>query len=406
MTAFGTHGVEFSVEAAFGYDPMNTSPVWTDISEYVSKIVIRRGARSHPKRKIVAGRMTITLDNSDDRFDPNNSNSVYDPDVVLSVPFRVRAIYDAVTYPMMRGFVQEWKVQYKAKGHVSKCVVTVVDGLQLINQQNLWDAALLGGGSGPGVAEVITDVLILADWPPAWQTLDSTLTITGGLSDGLGKQALAFLKQVVTSSAGYFFAAADGDMIYHNRIHHAGGATSKGTFGAETTRLPYSEYVPKYNDDTLFNEIVMVNTFAGDTEETRTQADDAASITANGIRTQSAAATHRNANEALNVAEWDVAAYKEMQTRIVELRVLPAADPAALFPVILDVDLRDSIGVRTTPKGGGSELNQQVAVETIRHTITVDRWLTVYGCHPLAAIETEEFWVLGTSELGTEARLA
>jgi len=95
-----------------------------------------------------------------------------------------------------------------------------------------------------------------------------------------------------------------------------------------------------------------------------------------------------------------------MQTRIEAIDIRPQSDPANIWPVVLGIDLRDSITVKTDPPGSGDGLNQQVTVESIGHVITLDTWDVSYGCFPLASIETGSYWILGTSELDTETVLA
>ncbi len=96
-----------TIEAAFGYDPDDTSPSWTDISDYVRSFATRRGRRREIDR-VTAGQCTIQLDNMDRRFEAGYTGGTYGSNVVPMVPIRIRCTRNAVTYPVFYGFADEW----------------------------------------------------------------------------------------------------------------------------------------------------------------------------------------------------------------------------------------------------------------------------------------------------------
>ena len=55
----------------------------------------------------------------------------------------------------------------------------------------------------------------------------------------------------------------------------------------------------------------------------------------------------------------------------------------------------------------GDQIDQTVAIEAINHNIEREGlWLTTYTCRPVTTQESQGYWVLGTSDLDTETRLA
>ena len=393
--SFGS--LQLSVQAAFGYAPY-ASPSWTEITPYVHKITIRRGAARTVTPRAVAGRCTLTLNNQDDRFDPNNTASPYYPDVVVTVPIRVQATWATVTYPVFYGFAGSWDVTYLAKGHRSVMVVPCVDGLALLNQHDISDQTYTVQDTDTRIGAVLSAV----GWPGVLQDLDANIASVEAFAPTATVSAYKHLVDVAAAEVGRVFVAADGSLTFHNRTHHSGGASSEGTFGPATTDLDFDTVTPTYDDRFLYNDVRIKR--ATGTEQA---ASDATSITDHRNRTLSHAGIMVDDNSALNVAEWEVAMYKDVETRIRQVTVKPQADPTNLWPVVLGVDLHDSITVKTDPKGGGDGLNQQVAVESIRHDVTVDRWKTTYGCHPLSAAEIANYWILGTSnDLDTDTVLA
>ena len=56
-----------------GQGPLVDTPVWTDVTQYVRGMTINRG-RGSVHSEFDAGSLTLILDNTDGRFDPNNSS--------------------------------------------------------------------------------------------------------------------------------------------------------------------------------------------------------------------------------------------------------------------------------------------------------------------------------------------
>jgi hypothetical protein len=96
-----------TIEAAFGYDPDDTSPVWTDISTFVAGFNTRRGRKREIDR-VTAGSCLIRLDNSDRRFEAGYTSGPYGSNVVPMTPIRITTTRNAVTYPVFYGFADEW----------------------------------------------------------------------------------------------------------------------------------------------------------------------------------------------------------------------------------------------------------------------------------------------------------
>ena len=129
-------GVSVTVEAGFGYAPLNTAPVWTDISEWVRDIKIDRGRRSEFTDYGV-GDAHVKLDNRDRRFDPEYTSSPYYGDLNPMVPIRIQATYSSTTYTMFHGFVQGWPTAYEVSNVDAVTTLKCVDGNRLLNSMLL-----------------------------------------------------------------------------------------------------------------------------------------------------------------------------------------------------------------------------------------------------------------------------
>lgn len=395
-----TPGIQF----AFGDDPLAASPTWVDVTDYVREWSITRG-RSSLLSRFEAGTGTIRLDNRDGRFDPNNTSSPYSPDVTLHCPVRIVITHNSVNYVLFRGMVEAWPLFY-GQGAINSWVdVPIVDLTKLIVGKEL-DGFPVAGPQG-----TIEDILEnQVGWPAALISIEAGLTDTP--SADFSGSVYELLGDIETTDSGTFFVAADGTATYYNRTHFAGGASTNATFSDEAGGLYYEDIRLSYDDDQLYNRVVTSLKESGyadlDTEMTATQrAGSASSISAYGeYRLELSGPFESNAH-ADNVAEWNVLKYKDVRVRIRGLTVVPQFDEDNAWPQVLGNDLRDAIQVQFTPPNS-DQLDQTCTIERITHTVSAEQgtWVTQWELQPLSAAETADYWILGTSELGTDTTLA
>lgn len=104
------------VEIAFTTGPNDPAPVWVDVSAYVEADTITKitRGRSDELTTVQPGRLTITLDNRDGRFTPQNTASPYYPNVKKGRRIRVRRMRPLATSYVDRisGYIDEWPVSW------------------------------------------------------------------------------------------------------------------------------------------------------------------------------------------------------------------------------------------------------------------------------------------------------
>lgn len=146
---------QLTVEAAFGYAVTDSSPVWTDITDYVhinTGVSITRGA-SDELAEVQAGTCTMTLDNSDGRFTSGRAASPYYPNVKKNTPIRVKVTTakNLVTNPSFESGLTGW---------IKTASPTIVQ-----DNAHVWDGSQAmrvtwGAASGQAVGIVIDDLEI------------------------------------------------------------------------------------------------------------------------------------------------------------------------------------------------------------------------------------------------------
>lgn len=128
------------IEIGFDDGPYVSEPYWTDVTEYVRAVTVRRG-RSDDLSPFV-GTATVELDNRDRRFDPFNTSSVYNGKLVPRRQIRIRAAAGASTYPVFRGYVAGWPVSYTDAGFDSTVTVECFDALAFVAAETTPDTWL------------------------------------------------------------------------------------------------------------------------------------------------------------------------------------------------------------------------------------------------------------------------
>src|SRR5690606_27632311 len=89
--------------------------------------------------------------------------------------------------------------------------------------------------------------------------------------------------------------------------------------------------------------------------------------------------------------------YKDPILRIDSLVVDPGNNPENLYPEVLGRRILDRVTVKRTPQEIGSEIDQDLLIQGIRHDYRVGAWRTTFYVTPA---DDFEFFVLDSDTLG------
>jgi len=180
---------------AWASEPFAAAPQWTDVSDYVryeGGISLQRGRQDNISQ-IIAGRLTLTLDNSDGRFTAGRSASPYAPNVKIGRRIQVNVPDEAgVLHTRFDGLVSELPTAWEGpQAAVSLEQVQAADILAWLARQ----PELLSW----------TQQEMLADGPAAlWSLGDQASAVQAADQAGQGAAPL----QVVSQGDGSGAAAA------------------------------------------------------------------------------------------------------------------------------------------------------------------------------------------------------
>ncbi len=382
-----------TVEADVAGGTMLTgSPTWTDITTYVKRITTRRG-RPALDGRFQTGTGDLIVDNSDGRFSPANTAGAYYPNVQIGLPVRIRATHDLVTYPVFYGGVRSFPTE-KVGPTSSLAQLTLADGFYTLNLEDLAGESYPAQSTRARIGAVLDDL----SWPAGLRDLDTALATVQATAfaqpeTGGEQPALMHLLDVAESEAGVLFMSRDGKVTFKNRVAMSGVSPVASFTGADFDRIKTSR------DDRYLWKLIRISREDGAQVEVDASAGRPRRVLTRDVMPMG------NDAEAVNVAEWLSNIFGEQRLRIDPLHFHTTKRDGALIGPLLGLELRDLVNISHTPTGGDA-LDADAAAEMIRHTITARNWQTTLDVALLSEFEQQDFWILGTSELGIDTVLA
>lgn len=260
------------------------------------------------------------------------------------------------------------------------------------------DAALTAW-SADTASQRLAHLLDAIGWPTSERNIGTGVSTVG--VNGYTGLALDYALELGQTENGLVYQDGQGRTTFvgrHTLLSAARHTTSNATFGDSGAELRYQSVTPTFNNTNIRNR-VQVTRVGG----AAVVAKDDDSIADYGMRSYSRTSLSADPGDARNIAQWILDHYKDPILRFDKLTVLPRKDPTNLWPQVLGREIGDRITVRRRPQSVGSAIEKEVLIEGISHQITPDQWVTSWDLTPG---EILSYWILGTSELGTDTRLA
>lgn len=371
---------------------------WTDVTlTGQGGISTRRGSDRvvSPVVRYNAGTASATLKNADRRYDPTFLDGPYATGARSKVtpmrPLRIRAEWDAVTYDVFRGYIDQWDVDHVADIW-SEVVVTASDGFKVLANRKRAAVGAVGAGEDAGAR--VERILTSAGWPAADRSIaigDSTLQATT-----LEGEALAELQAVAESEIGELYIDAGGNVVFRNRqalLLESRSNSVQATFGTNGEFTPAVARLVT-DDATLYNEIRAQR--EGGVEYV---ANDEASQDEFLIKTFPATSLMLETDTQVEAyAGWILYVSREPEVRFDQIEIHAHADPDTLFPIVLAREIGDRIRIRRQPAGGGGEIVRDVFIRGVSHVTTGATWITTWNLQ--SATKYGSFFTLDNAVLG------
>jgi hypothetical protein len=112
--------------------PYVAEPAWTEVTQYVRDINIRRG-RQNDTQQFPSGAANLTLDNRTRLFDPVNTAGAYYGNLLPRRQIKIVAQYAGITYPIFRGYIAGFPVSATQGGKDSTVDIDCFDVTTLLS---------------------------------------------------------------------------------------------------------------------------------------------------------------------------------------------------------------------------------------------------------------------------------
>ena len=275
MSANFDSNVSLTLEVGFDSEPFDETQSFTDITSFLRAFTTRRG-RANELGEFVAGTMSFSVSNADNRFNPNNTSSPYydssNARTKIQPLKRVRmsATYDGTTYRIFEGFLQSVPVKFISEGADSIVTFTCVDAFKIFQSSQLdgvgWRLGLAGFselGLSTRLSYVdeqelssvrITRILNAIGFPSNRRdVLTGTKQV---ISQAITTNVLTGLRECETAENGQFFIAKDGKATFRNRDYKLSNTTAinvQGQFSNDGSNLPYTDVSTSFDDNEIIN---------------------------------------------------------------------------------------------------------------------------------------------------------
>lgn len=375
----------FKVEIAFVDPPGTLSPTWTDVTSYVSEFHTRRG-KSDELGAYQAGTATVTFDNSDGSFYPNDPSSSFGAGTIFPVrQIRITAnliagVGAGSPKGIFQGYIEQWPPAWPG-AFEETTTITAVDAFKVLG---------LCGVRSSRPAELTSDragiMAGLANIPYTNRVGVSTAQI-----QDVDSTALAHCQEMELTENGQFYIGVGGDAIFEGRRYRP---ASKGALAATLnddadasggTGILYDDITPSFDDQNIWNETV-VNADIADTPNIATQSD-ATSITNYFKRTLSRSINVKDGLEANDAGNWLLNRYKNPGLRFDTIVVRPALPVGSStgYELCVNAEFGDLWRVLRHPPHG-STIDVKARVEAIAHDVVATGpqrdWLTTFSLSP------------------------
>lgn len=395
--------IDFTSGASFGYPFILNSSTFgildtniladgpldlVDITSQVRKVSTRRG-RNRLLSQFEAGTATVTLNDPNSDFSPQNTSSPYFGKLF---PLRKIRIYaetilsgNPVNVNIFSGYINSFDTRfYQGTTEDATVVLECVDGFRLLSNVSTEIPPIPGATSGQLSGARVETLLNFADFPT------SLMTLTSGQSEmqvdpGQNRSVLQAIQTIEQSEFGAFFMGRDGKATFLDRETISLLADNIVSQYSDTNPLPagqfpYSQLDFAYDDQQILND-VSVQVLGGSAF---------IAIDQDSINKYSYKSASRNnllmldTTEAQDQANMIVATRKDAEIRIESMRLNLNSDVSEFNTFNnLRLDLFTTINI-TKAMPGGSSITKEVFVQGVNHDVTPGTWnTTVYTAEPI-----------------------
>lgn len=394
--------IDFSNGASFGYplllDDLSYGILDTNtlgdapadivvITDQVMTVSTRRG-RNRILSNFEAGTATVTINDPNSDFNPQNQSSPYWDNITNTtkvVPLRKIRIYADIEYEgdpyriaLFSGYITSYDTSfYQGVQQTSTVTLQCVDGFRLLNNVSTGETAIPGATANQLSGARVNTILDFAGFPNSMRDIspgDSNMQVDPGGQ----RNVLQAIQTVEQSEFGAFFMSRQGEAKFLDRdyVSQLADFTVRDFSDVVSpTNFTYSNVDFAFDDQLILNDITVTRYDDGIDPVPQT-VTDAASIstyfTKSGQRTGILVQTDA---EALDQAQTLLVARKNSDIRIDSMSLNLVSASLTEFEILanLSMDIYTLINITKT-MSGGSTITRELFVQGVQHDIKPGVW--------------------------------
>ena len=383
--------IDFSNGASFGYplilDDLAYGLLGTgilsdsasdivNITDMVMAVSTRRG-RNRILSNFEAGTATVTINDPDSDFNPQNAAGPYYGKLL---PLRKIRIYadtfvdgNLFRVALFSGYINSFDTSfYQGLQQTSTVTLQCTDGFRLLNNVSTGTAPIPGCTAGQLSGARMNSILDFAGFPGSMRAIDAGDS-TMQVDPGGQRNILQALQTVEQSEFGAFYMARNGEAKFLSRDYISVLADFTVRDYSDVPGpgvLPYTNLDFAFDDQLILNDVTV--TRVGGTPQTATSAESIATyFTKSGQRTDILVETD---SESEDQARTLIAARKDSDIRIDSMSLnLVAANSEFTTLANLSMDIYTLINI-TKSMSGGSTITRELFVQGVQHDVRPGVW--------------------------------
>jgi hypothetical protein len=364
-----------------GDEPANL----VDISDQVMRCSIRRG-RNRILANFEAGTATVTLNDPNSDFNPQNTSGPY---YGLLLPLRKIRIYadtevdgNLIEVNLFSGYITSYDTGFYSGVYTTSTVVLqCVDGFRLLNNVSTpVDAGAppvpvpIPGCTTPQLSGTrVNQILTYAGFPDSMRTTNSGNSTMQADPGGV-RSVLSAIQTVEQSEFGAFFMQRSGKTLFLDRDAVAQQADKVPRVYTDQTpsigQYPYSDIDFAFDDQNILNNVT-VSRVGGVPQTVQSQESIDKFFIKSGQRTNLLVQTDQESEDQANTL---LAARKDADLRIESITLNLNASVSELNTLVnLSSDIYNLI-VAEKQMPGGSSIVKELFIQGVQHDITPTTW--------------------------------
>lgn len=359
-----------------------------DISTQVRRVSTRRG-RNRILANFEAGTATVTLNDPNSDFNPQNVSSPYYGKLL---PLRKIRIYASTTLSgnpvninLFSGYITSYDTSFY-QGTTQDATVTLqcVDGFRLLANVSTEIPPIPGATAGQLSGTRVDTLLDFADFPDSLMLLEPGNS-TMQADPGGNRSILQAIQTVEQSEFGAFFMGRDGKATFLDRstvsiLADTNPKVYTDQYPLSATEYPYASVDFAFDDQLVLND-VSITRLGGTPQIVTDQPSIDTYFYKSGQRTDLLMQTDA---EALDQAQMLVASRKDANLRIDSMTLSLNADVSEINTFDnLRLDIYTLINI-TKSMPGGSTITRELFVQGVNHDITPGQWnIKVFTAEPI-----------------------